>query len=332
MNKRFLAILLLVLVLTGTGFTYAAPSLPGTVSAAMAAVNFQVDGEASIVKVLSDIEIAAGETVNGDVVGVLGDVTVDGEVNGDVVAVLGDVKINHIVRGDVISVLGRITKGPNAQILGQIIETNRPGGLNLPQIEHLPFRNMPFRFGWGYRLFNLVLLFGLAALTLALLPDNVRSMSAALGRDPGRKLLVGFIAILLVPVLFFLTAISLIGIPLIPFIVLAIVIGKFIGYVAVAMFVGSRLRQTGGLHTGTFLELFLGILLLWLVTLVPVFGWLSGLVVTMIALGLVLDTKFGTHNPWFRRREAAPPPPARPADPPIITPPAEVPPAEEDQP
>lgn len=323
MNKRFLAIMLVLLVLAGSGSAFAAPaverSLTGSASAAMAAVNINVQNESSIVRIMNDIVIPAGETVNGDVVAILGDVRIDGAVNGNVVVVLGDIDLNNTVQGDVVSVLGEIRQGPNGKITGSIIETNNPGGFNIPGFHGWPQGVNPFRFSWGFRFFNMVVLFGLAALTLALLPSQIRNMAVTLGDDAGRKLLVGFVAVLLVPALFFVSLISLIGIPLIPVIVLVLVSAKFIGYVAVALFVGIRIKQTGGLHSSTFLELFLGVLVLWLVRLVPVVGWISALVVTMFALGLVLDTKFGTNSPWFRRKEVklAPLPPARePVEPP----------------
>jgi len=315
MNKKLLTTCLIVLCLFASGVAFAGP-VDKLTPALAAASGVNIDSGNSIVRIMSDITVPAGETIDGDVVAILGDLKIDGVVRGNAIAVLGDIELDNTVYGDVVAVLGRLTKGPNAKILGQTIETNNPGNIRVPDI-NLGNNWAWHGFGWGMRFFNLVVLFGLAALTLALLPGQVRGMSAALAGDAGRKLLIGFVTVLLIPALLFISFVSIIGIPLLPVIILVLVTAKFIGYVAVALYVGGRIKNTAGMNSNVFLELALGILSLWLVRQVPFLGGLSALLVTMFAFGLVIDTKFGTNNPWFRRREAKPAanpslPPAQP--------------------
>lgn len=314
MNKRLFAAILLLISLFTAGAVFAGPADKFTPAIA-AAAGVSAESGNSIVRIMNDITVPAGETVNGDVVAILGDIRIDGVVRGNAIAILGDIDLNNIVHGDVVSVLGDLRKGPNAQIYGQTVEASRPEDFRAPNINIRHFGRWS-GINWGMRLFNLAVLFGLATLILALLPNQVRTMSAALAGDTGRKLLIGFVTVLLIPALFLITAISIIGIPLLPILALVLVAAKFIGYVAVALHMGGRIKNTAGMSGNIFLELGFGVLILWLVRLVPVFGWLSALLVTMFAFGLVIDTKFGTNNPWLRRRAVqpvgAPLPPARP--------------------
>jgi hypothetical protein len=128
-------------------------------------------------------------------------------------------------------------------------------------------------------------------------------MAAALGNDPLRKLFVGFIALILTPVLVLITAITVVGIPLVPFLILGFIAAKFIGYVAVAFYVGNRIKNTATLNINIFVELLIGVLILWLIKLIPFVGFLASLIVTIFALGLVFSTKFGTNRPWFKKKE-----------------------------
>lgn len=74
-----------------------------------------------------DIIIDSHETIKGDVVTVLGDITVDGKVSGDVVAILGNVRVNGEVTGDVTSVGGTIIRGETSKIYGKSTEIGVSG-------------------------------------------------------------------------------------------------------------------------------------------------------------------------------------------------------------
>lgn len=308
MNRKFLLSLMMLILMTMVcTFTFAADSIdvPGTAINALPHVKVGIDDGNSVVKIMGDIYIPKGRVVDGDVVAVLGNIKVDGQVRGDVVAVLGDIEINNVVEGNAVSVLGNIHKGPKGRVLGEFVEMNGPG-INLIPDKHFSFLIKHFTHNWGLKLFNMVTLFGASALVLALIPDKTKSMTHELGQDSLRKLFIGFIAMVLIPVILFIVAISIIGLPLLPFVILAVIVAKFIGYVSVALFVGNRIKNAASMRLNIFLELFLGIVVLWLIRLIPFIGFLSYLAVTMIALGLVIDTKFGTNEPWFKKRDYSP--------------------------
>ncbi|WP_366924667.1 polymer-forming cytoskeletal protein [Metallumcola ferriviriculae] len=316
MIKKMLLLMVVVavMIVAVSGYAFAAPvGMAGqtvvdadNLSAIIGNAVVDVDDGNSIVKIMGNIHIPQERVVKGDVVAVMGNIDVDGRVDGDVVAVMGNIALNNVVNGDVVSVLGSITKGPNAQINGETIETNSPGTFNFVSQAGLSNLNIGLRglrFDWSFKIFNAVILFALASLVLALMPNHIKTMAVELGTDPFRKLMIGLLALVLMPVLVLVTALSLIGLPLVPVIILVFIGTKFIGYVAVALFIGHRARQTASLNINIFLELLVGVLLLWLIKLVPFLGLLTSLIVTLFALGLTIDTKFGTQKPWFKRRD-----------------------------
>jgi hypothetical protein len=248
-------------------------------------VNVDVDETGGIVKIRDDIYIPANR-----------------EVNGDVVAIMGDIKVEGKVRGDVVAIMGRVSRGPKSKINGNITEIS---GFNAEMFANMDIAH-PFVsgfFSWGFRISKLIITYGLAVLILALMPGHQQRMTKSLRREPLRKLIIGFISILIIPIIVIVSIVSLIGIPLMPFIMLIVFVAKFIGYVAVALLVGKRIKDVGNINVNVFLELLFGIIILWLLRSIPIIGFISYLVVAMLALGVVIDTKFGINQPWFDRKE-----------------------------
>jgi hypothetical protein len=71
------------------------------------------------------------------------------------------------------------------------------------------------------------------------------------------------------------------------------------------------------------LSLVVGVLILWLVTSVPILGWLISLFVASLALGAVVLTRFGSRPyPPIATVPAVGVPPTPPAAPPPASPPA----------
>lgn len=261
------------------------------------------DGE---VRVMEDLVIPAG-TVASDVVAVIGDIDIAGTVNGDAVAVIGDIHVRSggVVRGNAVSVLGRVIREPGSVVNEDTVSVDGFFGIGRPNIHlgGIPFLAGPMfgLLGLGFRLVAMIGYFALAVLVLSLFRDNVEASATALSERPWRMLLVGFLAaILLVPVGIALM-ITIIGIPLaflLPFFAWA---AKFFGYVAVALLVGRKVfGLMGQAASGPIWEVFLGVLAIGLIGAVPIAGLLVSLAVTLLGLGVALETRFGTNRPWFR--------------------------------
>lgn len=223
------------------------------------------DGD--IVRFSDEVVVERDERVDGDVVVISGDASVDGEVTGDVVVVMGSLNLgpDAVVRGDVNVVGGELTRAPGAQVMGELNEVVFRGvGGMLGEIGDGEASNGR-RFGgriaapWSgvgglvatvARVFLMLLL---AFVVLAVARVAVERIAARTTATPARAGLTGFAAEVLFTPLMAVTigvlVVSIIGIPLlvlVPFGVVIIMCGAFVGYTGLAYQVGGVLTHRFG--------------------------------------------------------------------------------------
>lgn len=266
------------------------------------------DGKNDRVQIQGDVVVGENEVIMGDAVSIMGSVTVNGKVMGDVVAIMGDVTVNGEVMGDVTAVGGRVTRSDSARIYGKITQVGVGEGIGdiIKNVTKYGFHRGAagnrsitiFNTGFPYivRTMHLLGLIALGSLTIILFPNSIKNLADEVDRETARRFLIGFLAIILMPLAIILMAVTIIGIPLIPLAVLLVAAAGFYGYLSISIFLGRKLNEQLHLKPGIFTEYILGALLLWFVQLVPFVGTISGLVVLMLALGITADTRFGTRT------------------------------------
>jgi len=284
--KKFLVILAVLMLI-----------FPGTALA---------DGTNDRVQIQGDVTVGPNEVILGDAVAVMGNVTVDGKVMGDVVAVMGNVTVNGEVMGNITAIGGRVTRSDTARIHGNVNQVGVGEGIG-EIIKNVAKYGIHWRPGWNrgitifnmgfpnvFRIMKFLGLIALSSLAIILFPNSIKSCADVADREPGRRFLIGFLAILLMPMALVLMAITIIGIPLIPLAILLVAAAGFYGYLGISIFLGRKLNEQLHIKPNIFAEYILGAVLLWLVQLVPFVGAISGLLVLMMALGITADTRFGT--------------------------------------
>ncbi|HOS69647.1 MAG TPA: hypothetical protein PL076_06060 [Bacillota bacterium] len=260
------------------------------------------------VAIFNDIEIPAGVTVNGDVVALFGDVAVNGDltgnavtifgdmsvsgtIDGDVVAVFGEVSVKDggIINGDAVGILGGVDKSPTGVIRGEIADINAPFNVKkhdgwIPRVSYVD-------------MIGLVAIYAFSCLAILIAPGRVRLMSEESRSRPGRRFAIGFVIMMLfIPssiILSILLAITLIGIIFIPFIFIAFILVIFIGMVAVEVAIGHRLTGQSEGNNALFINLMVGVLLVYVLKIIPVLGWLAYFALVAYAVGVAFDTRLG---------------------------------------
>jgi len=250
-----------------------------------------------IVKVGSDVVIPEG-TIYTNATAVGGNLIILGEVKKDAVAVLGDVvlKSTAAIGGNVVSVGGKILKEGDVKIGGDITEVAVPYYLK----KHIgPQMILPaLILGWG--IMSTIVFVGFLALACIIavtIPSNIGYVSAAVEKRPWRMLGFGLLGMIAIPFVTFVMAVSLVGIPLIPVEVIAIVVALLVGYITIAQIVGKALLK--GIRIGNqpmVLEVLVGMILVGLVSLLPIIGWLFKAAVIIMGFGGVIATKFATRH------------------------------------
>ena len=287
-----------------------------------------------IVRFGENIEVAEGDTIEGDVVAIGGTITVDGVVSGDCVSIGGSINMGPtgVIEGDGVSVGGCINKEPGSVLEGDEVCT----GGNIPQ--------WLFHGGWpmhgmtGIKFAGLVVSVGKALIVLFLAwlivlisRDRVvvtcdkakSSMLASFG--------VGLLIMILAPIAMVLLCITLIGIPVAILLPFALLVAGLFGYTAVGLALGQKLSRDGARAEGVVKATLLGVLLieaipivgkaiglpggiLWGLSIpVRIVGYAIMVCALLIGLGATVLSKFGQAPRAPVQGAIAPPAPGAPA-------------------
>ncbi|MFN2383659.1 MAG: hypothetical protein ABR559_05280 [Gemmatimonadota bacterium] len=277
------------------------------------------------VRIGGSISVAEGEIIDGDVVAVGGSVSVAGTVRGDVVAVGGSVELAEtaVVTGEVTAVGGTIDRDPGAVVEGRVNEVafGRPNVDFHRNVTFTPFDEIGSLIG---TVTFLILLGLLLSLILLLARPPVEKMEYAIATSPWKAALVGLVGqIVFLPVLVLtviVLAVSMIGIPLlilVPFALLALMIGTLVGFTAVAYRVGHWAEARFGWdHRNPYLSLLVGLGFIMVLTffgsalgiaggplkvfaiILAIIGFAIQYVAWTTGFGALLLTRFGTRYQW----------------------------------
>lgn len=238
------------------------------------------------VKIGENVVIPPGSDVTS-AVAVGGSVTVGGKVKEDVVAVGGDVVLlpTAVVGGNVAAVGGKIDKAAGAVVKGEITEVKFPAGMIMKGL------------GWGIAVISLLSFISfliLAAILIALFGKPLGITSYYIERLPGHALLWGFLGAILVVPLVILMLISIIGIPFIPVFLIILAAACIFGYIAASQLIGKIfLRLIRVYNKPMMIETLTGLIVLFIISLLPIFGCIVKIIFGLMGLGAVIVTWFG---------------------------------------
>lgn len=242
----------------------------------------------SIIKIGSDVHIEKDMRVE-DAVAVGGSVYVDGIVDGDAVAVGGTIHLGEeaIIHGDAVTIGGDIDQAEGSMIYGDIVDVGTFNFKNIFEGKHFfgGRRGIP-------KFFTIIPLIGLFALVLllsVLIPTELSTVASNIKNEPIIMFLWGMLGVILIVPLAVMLAISIIGIALIPLEVLAVFLALLIGYIAVAIMIGKKmLRALNKDNPSVIFSAILGVLILWLIGLIPIFGSIVKAIAWIIGFGAVI--------------------------------------------
>jgi uncharacterized RDD family membrane protein YckC len=264
-----------------------------------------------------------------------GDAEVDGNVRENVVAVGGSVALNGRAGRDVVAVLGGVKLGPKAEAGHQIVSVGGrvdvPEGANvrgrvqevdlelpgLPRMEGLrnwfvycalKLRPLAPQVAWVWGVWGGATLIYL--LVAVLFPRPVQSCAQQLTTRPASSFLAGLLAIIILPVIVLLLAMTGVGVLVIPFIFAAQLIGFIAGRVAILEYFGACIgRQTGvEVLQKPIVTFLIGTVIVTLLYLVPILGLLTFGLISLWGFGAAVLALFSG-----LRREAPKVTPAAPA-------------------
>jgi len=234
-----------------------------------------------------------------------GSITVEGEVGEQILGIGSDIylKSNSTVMGDIVCIGGSFTKDPGSTINGDTLYFKSPGDLLTKKTLSSS------RIFASYLLFKLITSFIwlIFAIVLALmLPRQISYASDLINESFGPIVGTGLLGLILFIALCLFSALLsllIIGIPILFSLILLAIIIKILGNVIIFHFAGKSVSKLlGNKHPSLMLSIFIGFILITLLTSIPILGMIISFFLTILAWGVVIRTRFGTTENWFKRK------------------------------
>lgn len=265
-------------------------------------------------------DVIVDGTVRRSVFAMGGTITISGEV-GDAVVGLGSrivLRSTAVIKGDLVSMGGSIEKEPGFRVEGDTVNFKGP-----------MFSDKAFKNGlWGliffpfwpivliFKMVNIFLWALAAFLAAMIMPKQIARASAQLRTSFWPVLGTGILAHIVFAFLIVFAALLcliLIGVPILFALIMAGVAIKIFGRVALFYFFGESLARSFKWNRPSALGAsFLGLLVIEVVGFIPIIGLLFKAVLTALGWGLVVRTRFGTMDNWFKKGAPVPPAPVLP--------------------
>lgn len=277
-------------------------SLRGPVGGDVTASGFSV-------RVGSEAEIAGNARIAG------GRVAIDGPVLGALAVAGGKVTLNSEVSGDVLLAGETLVFGPDARIEG-VLTYSAPARIEIPErvvsadrVTYQPYQRSEMMrdaremwSDWEYPvlptflsvlsgfLITLGFFVVIGALFLTLAPRQVRHLRRGIEARPGMALLSGVIGLSMLFGLVPISALTVVGLPLVPIVLLATVVVWTLGYILGAYVLAMRvLRGFGAAENPEIwmrlLALVVGVTLVALLNFIPVLGWMVNFALVLLGIG-----------------------------------------------
>ncbi len=261
---------------------------------------------ANLIRFGGSITVPEGQTVE-NAIAFGGNVTVspNAKVVDTAIAFGGNVTLQKgsQVEGDAYSFGGKIIQEPGAIVSGEKAtfsdspwETlrDRHGMMYGTNRGRSSFFAQYF-FSTIFRISAAVVAAILGLIILQTSPQFLPNLATKLRQHSGLTALWGIGAIVSFIFATVFLAITLIGIPLIPLLILTAIVTSLVGSLGVALFVGQRLIRNDKRSLQQ--QFLVGLAILTVLTLIPFFGGLAVFLVNLFGLGVILLWKFGTERP-----------------------------------
>lgn len=264
--------------------------------------------------VTGDVRAFAGSiviegTVRGNVEGAAGSIAVgqSGVVGGDLEAGAGSIRIDGTVRGDLKAGAETITLGPTAVVEGDVRYDGKLQRANGATVGGTVTRDdsiggvsfVPSIPSWTFDVYGFVVNLAFAAALLLVFPRFTDEMGERTTGSPGRTAAAGLLALVGIPILLVIIAITIIGIPITIMGAFAYALLVWVAYVLGRYVVGVWILSYTDFE-GRWVALLVGFVAIGVLAFVPLVGWVFDLAALLLGLGALV---LGFRQSYRGRRE-----------------------------
>lgn len=260
----------------------------------VAAQELQIEGE-----ITKDVFVGAASvliTENGkidrDLACGSANLIIDGQIGRNVMAGTGTLSIDGKIGGNVTASSSLIEISGNADIFGSLsyysqkeLSINNPdkiaGGVNFNKIQKANNDNI-FSGKFSMWILGLIMSVVLGFLLIAFFPKRTKKIAECINENWSKSLGIGFLMFVVMPLIAFIFMILIIGLPvgLILFVVYLILI--YIAKIWVSLYLGNMISHK---KWNPYWAMILGLVILYLIYLIPIAGPIIAFIVILIGLG-----------------------------------------------
>jgi len=245
-------------------------------------------------KIGGDLVVAESQVVN-DAFVIGGDLTVQSGaiVQGDVFTIGGNVQLRDDaqISGDAFAIGGKLIRAESAIVSGSeftLLENYAGLFERFGVLGTLYLSNVAI---WGVT-FVVAAIAG--CLLLLLLPGHIEAIATAVHARPFMSLVYGIGGFIALIVLTVLTAGSVVGAIVIPLANIAVLLTWLLGGISICVWLGQRLRSKK--PEARFQHFWLGLVLLFVISLIPIAGGLLVSLITLFGFGATLLSRYGVQT------------------------------------
>lgn len=253
------------------------------------------------------VELTNTATVQGGLVAAGGNVSLAGPVEGYVKIAAGNLTVSNRVGGKLDAAVGEMRLTSRAVIAGDLTylsdkeasvdELAQVAGhvtWNRPSEEMRP--GMDLGAGLVFKLLSFVSTLIVGLLLIGIFPHFSGTTVSTLRKRPWASLGLGFAVFAAGPIVLLIIAVTVVGIPLALILLALYLISLYLAKIFVISWAGTSILQRWGKEERTFRAFFTGLILYFLITLVPFLGGLIALFVIFFGLGAAVIAEWALYR------------------------------------
>ncbi|OGD84587.1 hypothetical protein A2165_02415, partial [Candidatus Curtissbacteria bacterium RBG_13_40_7] len=271
-------------------------------------VSSQIDGNLTVLG--GSVNIASGANVGGSLVSGSGNLNVFAPVGKGATIGSGNVTLGSTIDGDVVAGVGQLILTPNASVAGNLTYWSdqdvqvQPGAEILGQTTHnfppKPQKDQPqkvfAKVALTFKIIGFISALIIGFLLIRFLPVFTKKTTETINQKFWNSLGLGFLSIVLIPIVFIILILIVVTIPLALMLLVAFLITLYLAKIFVALWVGQMILQRLDRKLGDYWTYLLGLVVIYIVTWIPIIGWLVGLIVLLTGVGALQLTKYNTYK------------------------------------
>lgn len=244
--------------------------------------------------------------LDGSLVGGVGKVSLNAPVGKGVTLGAGQVVVNNSVGGDINAGVGEFNLNPNAHVQGNITYWSQNNLQVAPEasVAGQTVHNFPPQsnraeeveegaraIGSFFKFISFVSTLLIGLLFLRFFPIFSQKVVDQINNRPWYTLLMGLLSFVIVPILFLVLLITVLGIPIALILLVGFLIATYISKVFVSLLIGQKVLGLLNQKSSIYWAYVLGLLLFYILSLVPVLGGLITGIIMLMGLGAFLIQK-----------------------------------------